>query len=51
MTSATFPQAAARAGRWPAMYWAVTDSLVLTWRSLARIVREPETLMDVTVQR
>jgi oleandomycin transport system permease protein len=30
--------------------WAVTDSLVLAWRSLSRIMREPETLMDVTVQ-
>jgi ABC-2 type transport system permease protein len=30
--------------------WAVTDSAVLAWRSLARIAREPETLMDVTVQ-
>ena len=50
MTSATFPQAPARPRRWRALRWAVTDSLVLTWRSLARIVREPETLMDVTVQ-
>jgi ABC transporter DrrB family efflux protein len=50
MTAATFPQAATRPGRWHALYWAVTDSLVLTWRSLARIAREPETLMDVTVQ-
>ena len=50
MTSTTFPQALTRPGRWRALRWAVTDSLVLTWRSLARIVREPETLMDVTVQ-
>jgi ABC transporter DrrB family efflux protein len=50
MTTATFPHAPARPGRWQALRWAVTDSLVLTWRSLARIVREPETLMDVTVQ-
>jgi ABC-2 type transport system permease protein len=50
MTSATFPRAPARPGRWRALRWTVTDSLVLTWRSLARIVREPETLMDVTVQ-
>jgi ABC-2 type transport system permease protein len=47
MTSAIFR---ARPGRWQALRWTVTDSLVLTWRSLARIVREPETLMDVTVQ-
>jgi ABC-2 type transport system permease protein len=50
MSSATFPQAPTRPGRWRALRWAVTDSVVLTWRSLARIVREPETLMDVTVQ-
>jgi ABC-2 type transport system permease protein len=50
MTTATFPHAPARPGRWQALRWAFTDSLVLTWRSLARIVREPETLMDVTVQ-
>lgn len=33
-----------------ALRWAASDSLVLTWRSLARIAREPETLMNVTVQ-
>jgi ABC-2 type transport system permease protein len=36
--------------RWRRLCWAVSDSLVLTWRSVARIAREPETLMDVTVQ-
>jgi ABC-2 type transport system permease protein len=30
--------------------WAISDVLVLTKRSLARIAREPESLMDVTVQ-
>jgi ABC-2 type transport system permease protein len=30
--------------------WSLSDVLVLTGRSLARIAREPETLMDVTVQ-
>jgi ABC transporter DrrB family efflux protein len=30
--------------------WSASDVLVLTGRSLARIAREPETLMDVTVQ-
>jgi ABC transporter DrrB family efflux protein len=30
--------------------WAVTDTLVLSWRSLARISREPETLANVTIQ-
>jgi len=47
MTSAAFRS---QPGRWQALRWTVTDSLVLTWRNLARIVREPETLMDVTVQ-
>jgi ABC-2 type transport system permease protein len=36
--------------RWRRLCWAVSDSLVLTWRGVARIAREPETLMDVTVQ-
>src|SRR6516165_12805731 len=50
MTSATFPQAATWSGRWHMLHWAITDSLVLTWRSLARIAREPETLMEVADQ-
>ena len=50
MTSATLTQAPTRPGRWRALRWAVTDSVVLTWRSLVRIGHEPETLMDVTVQ-
>ncbi len=33
-----------------ALRWWISDVLVLTQRSLARIVREPETLMDVTIQ-
>ncbi|PZS39257.1 MAG: ABC transporter, partial [Pseudonocardiales bacterium] len=33
-----------------ALRWWINDVLVLTQRSLARIVREPETLMDVTIQ-
>jgi ABC transporter DrrB family efflux protein len=33
-----------------ALRWWLSDVLVLTQRSLARIVREPETLMDVTIQ-
>src|SRR5439155_5464152 len=44
------PQRRQRESRWRRLSWAVSDSLVLTWRSVARIVREPETLMDVTVQ-
>jgi ABC-2 type transport system permease protein len=44
------PQPRRQESRWRRLCWAVSDSLVLTWRSLARIAREPETLMDVTVQ-
>src|SRR5690349_3007983 len=44
------PQPRRRESRWRRLCWAVSDSLVLTWRSVARIAREPETLMDVTVQ-
>ena len=33
-----------------ALRWWLSDVVVLTQRSLARIAREPETLMDVTVQ-
>jgi ABC-2 type transport system permease protein len=44
------PRPRRRESRWRRLCWAVSDSLVLTWRSLARIAREPETLMDVTVQ-
>jgi len=40
-------QPAARRGR---LRWGLSDVLVLTRRSLARIAREPETLMDVTIQ-
>jgi ABC transporter DrrB family efflux protein len=60
MTSTTATAAARPGEPWPGAprarrpghgaRWALTDSLVLTWRSLARIVREPETLMNVTVQ-
>jgi len=44
------PQRQQRESRWRRLSWAVSDSLVLTWRSVALIAREPETLMDVTVQ-
>jgi len=44
------PRPRPRESRWRRLCWAVSDSLVLTWRSVARIAREPETLMDVTVQ-
>jgi ABC-2 type transport system permease protein len=36
--------------RLAATRWAVTGTLVLAWRSLARIRREPETLSNVTIQ-
>jgi ABC-2 type transport system permease protein len=39
-----------RASRRGSLRWAVSDTIVLATRSLAHIVREPETLMDVTVQ-
>jgi ABC-2 type transport system permease protein len=44
------PRPRRRESRWRRLCWAVSDSLVLTWRSVVRIAREPETLMDVTVQ-
>jgi ABC-2 type transport system permease protein len=44
------PRPRRRESRWRRLCWGVSDSLVLTWRSVARIAREPETLMDVTVQ-
>jgi ABC transporter DrrB family efflux protein len=43
----TPPPAARQAGR---ARWFINDVAVLTWRSLARIIREPESLMDVTLQ-
>jgi ABC transporter DrrB family efflux protein len=50
ITTGGRPAAPARAPRGGALRWRVNDVLVLTQRSLARIVREPETLMDVTIQ-
>ena len=51
MTASTVPepfrQAAARGGR---LRWFLSDVAVLAWRSLARIAREPETLVNVTIQ-
>lgn len=43
----SFRQSAQRPGR---LRWFISDVAVLAWRSLARIAREPETLMNVTVQ-
>jgi ABC-2 type transport system permease protein len=48
-TAALAPGPAAPARR-SSLTWAIRDAMVLTRRSLARIAREPETLMDVTVQ-
>ena len=51
MTSATISQAPRRtASRLGNLRWLVSDVAVLAKRSLARIAREPETLMDVTIQ-
>jgi ABC-2 type transport system permease protein len=36
--------------RWRRLRWVISDSAVLAWRSVTRIAREPETLMNVTVQ-
>jgi ABC-2 type transport system permease protein len=51
MTAATISQAPRRAvTRLGSLRWLVSDVAVLARRSLARIAREPETLMDVTIQ-
>jgi ABC-2 type transport system permease protein len=51
MTTATISQAPRRAvSRLGNLRWLVSDVAVLARRSLARIAREPETLMDVTIQ-
>ncbi|HEV8278870.1 MAG TPA: ABC transporter permease [Streptosporangiaceae bacterium] len=51
MTTATISQAPRRAvTRLGNLRWLVSDVAVLARRSLARIAREPETLMDVTIQ-
>jgi ABC-2 type transport system permease protein len=51
MTAATISQAPRRAvTRLGNLRWLVSDVAVLARRSLARIAREPETLMDVTIQ-
>jgi ABC-2 type transport system permease protein len=48
MTATTIAPAAARPRR-SKLSWALNDVIVLTRRSLARIAREPESLLDVTV--
>ena len=51
MTAATISPAPRRAAsRRSNLRWLISDVAVLTRRILARIVREPETLMDVTIQ-
>jgi ABC-2 type transport system permease protein len=51
MTTATISHAPRRAvTRLGNLRWLVSDIAVLARRSLARIAREPETLMDVTIQ-
>jgi ABC-2 type transport system permease protein len=51
MTTATIPHAPRRAAsRRSNLRWLISDVAVLTRRILARIAREPETLMDVTIQ-
>ena len=57
MTASTMPVTAKERSAPPAspprrgrLGWWLSDVRVLTQRSLARIVREPETLMDVTIQ-
>ena len=50
MTTATISQAPRRAvTRLGSLRWLVSDVAVLARRSLARIAREPETLMDVII--
>jgi ABC-2 type transport system permease protein len=51
MTATTIslsPEPATRPRR-PSLAWTINDVIVLTRRSIARIAREPESLMDVTV--
>ena len=43
------PEAAGQ-GRLDRLRWALSDVLVLTWRTLARIATTPEQLLNVTVQ-
>jgi ABC transporter DrrB family efflux protein len=51
MTAATISHAPRRAAsRRSNLRWLISDVTVLTRRILARIAREPETLMDVTIQ-
>ena len=51
MTTMSLPIPAAAAEPWPLRtWWALKNSWVLARRSIARIAREPEQLLDVTIQ-
>src|SRR5215467_4701720 len=51
MTAATISPAPRRAAsQRSSLRWLIADVAVLTRRVLARIAREPETLLDVTIQ-
>ena len=50
MTTATISPAPRQASRRSSLRWLIADVAVLARRVLARIAREPETLMDVTIQ-
>jgi ABC transporter DrrB family efflux protein len=50
MTTTTISPAPRQASRRSSLRWLIADVAVLARRVLARIAREPETLMDVTIQ-
>ena len=50
MTTLTFLRPASGEALAYRAWWAVKNTLVLTKRSIARIAREPEQLLDVTIQ-
>lgn len=50
MSATTAPEAGPASARGGGLRWLTGDVAVLAGRSLARIIREPETLMDVTIQ-
>jgi ABC-2 type transport system permease protein len=50
MTTFTLSRPASREPLAERAWWAVKNTLVLTRRSIARIAREPEQLLDVTIQ-
>jgi len=50
MTALTLPLPTSREPLTSRAWWAVKNTMVLTRRSIARIAREPEQLLDVTIQ-